>query len=231
MARLHLTAPLVLRLLVSSGVAQFRTGNLKVRVTFTDGRPCNIRVRVQLLGSASTSPVAEAHTNDSGMTEFNSVQIGNYHLMISGQGIEDTDSGGFEVDSRRSSQFLYVAVRRTQDTSPATVNVPSAPTVAAADLNIPESAAQEFDKATGLIAKQEWKKAVERLNKALLIILSTLQPTTICGWSTHVWATGPTSAKLCRGLSSLNDHFAPAFVNLARMSIADRDFPSADCYV
>jgi Tfp pilus assembly protein PilF len=27
---------------------------------------------------------------------------------------------------------------------------------------------------------------------------------------------------------SLNDHFAPAFVNLARMAITDHDFPAAE---
>src|SRR5215471_8144133 len=160
-----LAAPLLLLLFLTTALAQYRTGNLQVRITFSNGRPCNIRVRVQLMESASTNPVAEGYTNDSGMIEFNNVEIGNYHLIVSGQGIEETDSGMFEVDPRRLSQFQYVAVKRANEE--AASNAGGSSTVSASDLNIPENAAKEFDKATALMAKQDWKKAIERLNRAV----------------------------------------------------------------
>ena len=51
------TITLFVVFLIGEAMAQMmRTGNLKVRVTFTDGRPCNIKVRVQLMVSAGNTP-------------------------------------------------------------------------------------------------------------------------------------------------------------------------------
>jgi tetratricopeptide (TPR) repeat protein len=198
MVRHRLTVPLLLILLVSSATAQFRTGNLKVRVTFADGRRYNLPVRVQLMSSGSTSPLAEAYTSDAGMTGFNNVEIGNYYLIVSGQGIEETDSGAFEVDNRRTSQFQYVTVKRIRDGNEAAGNASGPSTVAAADMNIPANAAKEFDKATDLIARQEWKKAMERLNKALAIYPQYAAAYKTWALSMAAWATGLASAKHCR---------------------------------
>ena len=71
MPRCRLTAPLlvsffVISLFVCPAVAQLRTGNLKVRITFTNGHPCSIRVMVQLMLSAGSTSVAENYTHDEG---------------------------------------------------------------------------------------------------------------------------------------------------------------------
>jgi tetratricopeptide (TPR) repeat protein len=226
-----LTAPLLLVWLLSPAVAQFRTGNLKVRVTFTDGRPCNVSVHVELMGSASTTRVAEGYTNDTGMIEFNNVEIGNYHLIVSGRGIEDTDSGLFEVDPRKTSQFLYVAVKRARDDEQPNVNTAGTSTVAATALNIPENAAKEFDKATALMAKQDWKKAIERLKKALAIYPQYAAAYNNLGVVYARLGDRNHEREALQKSISLNDHFAPAFVNLARMAITDRDFPVAEAFL
>jgi tetratricopeptide (TPR) repeat protein len=199
-----------------------------VRVTFTDGRRCDIPVRVQLMGGASTSPVAEGYTNDAGMTEFNNVEIGTYHLIVSGEGIDETDSGVFEVDNRKGSQYLYVAVRRRRDADQGASNAPGAPTIGTADLKIPEGAAKEFDKATELIAKQDWKKAIDRLNKALTIYPQYSAAYNNLGVIYARLGDRNQEREALHKAISLNDHFAPAFVNLARMAIADRDFSVAE---
>ena len=219
-------ASLLFACLLSPATAQFRTGNLQVRVTFTDGRPCDIRAHVQLMGSASTSPVAESYTNDSGMTSFNNIEIGNYHLIVSGQGIQETDSGLFEVDPRRTSQFLYVTVKSTRKTEQPTLN--ELGTVGAMDLQIPESAAKEFDKATALMAKHDWKKAIERLDKALAIYPQYAAAYNNLGVVYSRIGDRNREREALRKAISLNDHFAPAFVNLAKMAISDRDFPAAE---
>src|SRR4029077_19453287 len=124
MASRALTALILVLLLSPSALAQSRSGNLKVRVTFPDGRACNSVVRVQVMGGASTSPVAEGYTNDAGMTEFNNLEIGNYHLIVSGARVEETDSGVFEVKRRRTSQYLYVTVRPARNADQGNMNVP-----------------------------------------------------------------------------------------------------------
>ena len=224
----RIVVPVLLVIFLTTTKAQFRTGNLQVRVTFTNGRPCNIRVRVQLMDSASTNPVAEGYTNDSGMIEFNNVEIGNYHLIISGQGIEETDSGMFEVDPRRLSQIQYVAVKRASSTEETATSAGGAPTVGAADLNIPENAAKEFDRATALMVKQDWKKAIERLNRALQIYPNYAAAYNNLGVIYARLGDREHEREALQKAISLNDHFAPAFVNLARMAIADHDLPNAD---
>ena len=45
----------------------------------------------------------------------------------------------------------------------------SGATVSASDLKVPKKASKEFDKATKLIAKQDWQAAIDQLNKALAL--------------------------------------------------------------
>jgi tetratricopeptide (TPR) repeat protein len=228
MASRALTAPLLLvLLLLPSALTQNRSGSLKVRVTLPDGRACNTVVRVQLMGG-STSPLADGYTNDVGMTEFNNLEIGNYHLIVSGEGIEQTDSGMFAVDNRRTSQYLFVTVKPARNVDQGHINLPGAPLVGAADLNIPEKAAMEFDKATKLMAKQDWKKAIERLNRALAIYPKYAAAYNNLGVIYARLGDRPREREALQKAVSLNDHFAPAFVNLAKMAIADRDMPQAE---
>lgn len=224
--------PLIL-LLVPCALAQFgsdlqRTGNLSVRVTFDHGRTCNAQVHVQLMESSGTTPVTEGYTNTSGMIEFSNVRIGNYHLIVSGEGIEETDSGVFEIGPRRLSQFQYVTVRRAGEARPTDSKQRSSPTVAAADLNIPAGAWNEFDKANELMKKENWEKAIERLTKALdiypkfaaaynnlAVVYSRLKDRVL-------------EREALQKAISINDHFAQAYVNLARMDIVDHNFPEAE---
>jgi hypothetical protein len=212
--------------LVCMSPAQNRNGSLKVRVTFTDGHPCNIKVRVRLMVSAGATPVAESYTNDSGLTDFDDVEIGTYHLVISGEGIEDTDSGQFQVDNRRSSQYETVTVKRVED--PSQASAPGASTVSVAEMNVPKGAVKEFDKASELIAKQQWKKAIDELNRALALYPQYVKAYNNLGVVYARLGDRASERTALQKALSLDDHFAPAWVNLARMSIVDRDFTIAE---
>src|ERR1700730_16503646 len=126
-----------------------QNGNLRVEVVLSNGRRCNIAVHVQLMSSAGTSVAAESYTNDSGSAELFNLEPGTYHLVVSGQGIETADSGVFEVDSRKLTQSVMVTVRRLEDANDA--NAKGASTIAAQDINIPENAGREFNKAIDLM--------------------------------------------------------------------------------
>lgn len=211
--------------IVTPAVAQARSGNLGIRVTFPDGRACNVVVRVQLMSGASTSPLAEGYTNDMGMTEFNNLQVGNYHVIVSGEGIEQTDSGTFEVDNRRTSQYQYVTVKPTKKSGEADL-IPGESIVSAADLKIPAKAAKEFDKANRLMARQEWKKAILHLNKALALYPQYARAYNNLGVAYARLGDRAQEREVLQKAVAL--HFAPACVNLAKMAIADRDMPQAE---
>jgi tetratricopeptide (TPR) repeat protein len=152
-------------------------------------------------------------------------------LIASGEGIENTDSGVFEVDARRTSQSVYMNLSRAQDRGQTTTSALGVSTIAKGDLNIPESAAKEFDKATDLMAKQDWTKAIDRLNKALAL---HPQYAAACNNLGVIYARLGDRNREREALQkavSLNNHFAPAFVNLARMAIADHDMPGAEGFL
>jgi tetratricopeptide (TPR) repeat protein len=213
-------------LLVAPAVAQSRNGNLRVRVSFTDGHPCTIKVHVQLMLSGSNTTTDEGYTNDIGEIEFFDLPVGEYHLVVSGDGIETTDSGIFDVDSRRGSQFQNVTVKRTDEAQQRASA--GDPTVAVADMNIPRAARKQFNKATDLIAREDWKKAIDLLNRALAIYPQYAQAYNNLGVVYARLGDRSNEKVALQKALAINDHFAPAWVNLGRMAIAQRDFPNAE---
>lgn len=224
----------LLLLLVPPCLAQFNRpdsyGTLRVHVVFPDGRSCQIQLHVVLMGSSSNIPVADSYTNNECMVDFGELGVGDYHMVISGQGIEETDSGIFQVDSRKSSQSIFVTVRPSPQ--PGTVAGQSGPpTVAAVDLNVPEDAKKEYAKAAEPFSKGEWNKAKEILLKALAIYPKFASAYNDLGVIYARLGDRLHERQSLQHAVSLNDHFAAAYVNLGKMDIADRNFPGAEGYL
>src|SRR5713226_6833491 len=127
------------------GMDPSQVGNVHVHVLYTNDRPAGLQLRVQLMIGSSSSPVSENFTNDQGRADFVGVPVGNYHVIVTGEGIEAADSGVFEVDRRKASQDLFITVHSTE--SNAKGNAAGPQSVAAVDLSVPDSARKEFDKA------------------------------------------------------------------------------------
>jgi tetratricopeptide (TPR) repeat protein len=229
MAR-HLFATLLV-LLTPCAFAQFPgldSGNVNVRVTFSDGRRCTSQVQVELMDSSGSASIAESFTNDSGMAEFSRVKVGDYHIIVTGDGIENTDSGAFEVDSRKVSQFVYIAVKRTGEGEASKSKESNAHSIAAVDLNIPDNARKEFDKASEFIARGNWKKAADRLQKALEMYPKYAAAYNNLGVARGHLGDRTGEREALQHAVLLDDKFAAAYVNLAKMDITDHNFPEAE---
>jgi Tfp pilus assembly protein PilF len=222
---------LLILLPVPYACAQFAApnlGNLKVRLTFTNDRGCDVQARVRLMGGAGTTQVGEGFANDNCSIEFPGVAPGNYHVLVSGEGIVTTDSGVFEVDARKGAQSIDVEVKRKGEEEAARPRRPNSRTVSAGDLNIPENARKEFDKASDLMAKENWKKAMDQLNKALASYPKYAAAYNNLGVIYGKLGDRTGEREALQKAVSLNDHFAPAYTNLAKMAIVDRNFPEAE---
>jgi tetratricopeptide (TPR) repeat protein len=205
--------------------AQMNTGNVHVYVTYFDDRPVTEQVKVGLVGGSSGSQVADTFTNDRGEATFLNVNAGNYHVSVSGAGIQSAESDSFMVDERKSTQSVLVRVRPEGENGEAKSKNG---TVSASDLKVPKKASQEFDKATKLMANQEWQKAIDQLNKALALYPGYAEAYTNLG---VVYARLGDSEKEREALQkaiAANDHFAPAYVNLARMEMKEHNFAAAE---
>jgi Tfp pilus assembly protein PilF len=216
---------LALLMLVGCAAAQDRSGNLKVRITFTDGRPCNLRVQVRLLLSPGSTPLLEGYADESGLIDFDDIAVGNYHLLVSGDGIVDTDSGLFEVDNRKGTQMQTVTVRRSDENSP---GAPGQATVSVADMSIPKNAHKLFAQAADSIAAQDWKKAIAQLDEAVAIYPRYVQAYTNLGVVYHRMGDRDSERRSLEKAISLDEHYAPAWINLGWMAIAQQNFPEAE---
>jgi|SRR5579863_376060 len=230
----RLLLPLQL-LLLSCAFAQLGkpdgTGNLRVRIVFTDGRRCSIQVRVQLMAGASNESVGDGFTNDECMVEFSGLRVGTYHLIVSGEGIQETDSGMIEVDSRKTTQTALVTVKRVGENDRSNDKDSRMPTVAAKDLNIPSEARKDFDKASDLIARENWNKAKERLMQALAIYPRYAAAYNNLGVVFGRLGDRAGEREALQKAVSLDDRFAPAYANLAKMDITDHNFSDAEMFL
>jgi tetratricopeptide (TPR) repeat protein len=224
--RLLLPAALLLSL---SAVAQFKNagvGNLKVRVVYTDERAVAAHARVQLMSSASNNPIGEEFTNDLGEVEFYGIDAGNYHVVVMGEGIQDADSGIFEVDGRKGSQSISITVQRTGEGANATK--PGTPSVSVNQLKIPSNAKSKYEEASRLMAKADWTGAIGRLKQAIALYPAYAEAyNNLAAAEARLGNRGRAREALQKAIS-VDDHFVPALVNLARLEEKDRNHGVAE---
>ena len=230
-------APLFASLLAVNLQAQIRgrsgvgipsnVGNVHVRVVFANDRGAGPYLLVRLMEGSSDGVVRTSYTNDVGQAEFIGVPVGNYHVEISGPGVQTTTSDTFEVDERKGTQAKYVTVRPADDAGPKPVSANSR-MVSTTDLNVPQKARKELDKANEEMAMQNWKKSLEHLNQAI-----QLAPQ----WATAYNNLGVLYAKMndvpheeeaLKKAIKFDDHFAPALLNYGKLCLRQKNFPQAE---
>lgn len=137
---------------------------LSVRVMFTDGRPAPGQVRVQLL-TASELYVAESFTDEMGSVRF-SVRAGSYRLRLTSVQIDDTVTPVFNIGPRDPSHTEWVSVRPLP---PKEGSQPGSPSglVSLTQMNVPDKARKEYEKAGKAMQASNWGKARLQLEKAI----------------------------------------------------------------
>jgi Tfp pilus assembly protein PilF len=237
MLRRNLLTGLILALIVNRANAQVgrgmepgQVGSIHVHVVLTSDRSAGMHLRVQLMSDSGSTPVSEVFTDDRGQAQFNGVQIGEYHVIVTGNEIEPADSGMFEVDRRRMSQTLFVTVHSKDESKPDSAGTGNA-SVAVADLDIPTSAKREFDKASEAMTRQDWLGAEERLKQA-----TAIYPRYALAYNNLAVVYGRMNDRSHQRESlekalALNDHLVPALVNLAKLCFQDGNYTRAETLV
>lgn len=206
------------------GGAGSSSGNLRVRVTDINDRPIGTQALVQLLATGSASVSAEAYCDNEGMLEFSRIAPGTYHLIVSGDGLEKTDSGTFEVDERKTTQMQYVRVKKLADSQQSG----GGPAVNLRDLNVPEGASKEFDQASTALTQQDWNGAVTHLNRAVAIYPKYVEAYSNLGAAYQHLGNAEQERQALQKAIDLDGHFAPALMNLGMLSIIEKKYPEAE---
>jgi tetratricopeptide (TPR) repeat protein len=208
------------------GMDASQFGNVHVHVVYADNRSAGLQLRVRLMSGSGSTPVSENFTNDQGRTEFIGVPVGNYHVIVTGEGIEEADSGVFELDRRKTSQDLFITVHSTE--SNAKGNAAGLQSVAAVDLNVPDDARKEFEQANEDMGRQDWTSAQQRLNRAISDYPQYAQAyNNLAAVYGHLNDPAHEREALERAIE-LNDHLAPALVNLAKLCFQDKNAARAE---
>ena len=153
--------------------------------------------------------------------------MGDYHVIVSGDGIQTTESRLFEVDERKATQSQYITVRRIEDSGPQPVGSKSS-MVSAAELNVSPKARKELDKANEAMARHDWKKALEHLNKAIAIDPHYAAAYNNLGVLYARMNDDAHEREALEKAISLDDHFAAPNVNLAKLCLREKNFPKAE---
>jgi tetratricopeptide (TPR) repeat protein len=194
---------------------------LRVDVAFVEGGHAMSGIRVQLLqGLASAVPVEVEMTNSSGSVDFRDLPPGDYRVVVSGDGIETTQSDVHIGDGEVFGSRL-IAVRKAAEPNSGVPKGVLGNTVTVAELNVPQEATQELTRGAAEMQHNNWKKAAEHFNKAIAIY-----PQFASGYynlSVAYSRLGKPEAQrdaLQKALK-INDSFVPALVSLAHLEVAD----------
>ena len=211
----------------AGGSSSPRTGNVHVHVVFADDRRAGVNLQVQLMLGSSNTPVATTYTNDAGVAAFASIAVGDYHALVSGGDVQTTQSDVFEIDSRRLNQNEYVTVQRLAN-SGSNPKPSNASMISTSELNVPVKARSELEKGVEAMAKQDWKKALERLNKAIAIYPQYAAAYNNLGVLYARMSDPVHEREALEKAIHLDDHLATAEVNLAKLCLREKNFSQAE---
>ncbi len=206
---------------------QIGSGSVHIHVVYADDRRAGSNLLVRLMQGPSSTPVQTTYTNDAGKADFWSIPVGDYHVVVSGDGIQTTESAMFEVDARQVSQAQYVTVRPIEAGGPKPRGSRSG-TVSASDLNVPSKARKELDKANEAMSRQDWSTAVELLDKAIAIYPQYAGAYNNLGVVYSRMNDAAHEQEALQKAISLDEHFAPACENLAKLYLRQKDFAQAE---
>jgi len=200
------------------------TQHVQVSIVFTDAGRCDLTSRASLWGLGGV--VAEKRVNNDCVADLGRVPEGTYHLSVTGQSFSRLDTDSVRIESS-AAEHLEVKVRRT-DSLQETNGVRSASLVEVTNLGIPVRARREFDKGVEFMTRHNWQKAIEKLNRAIAIYPGYSGAYNNLGVVYGQLGERDQETSALESAIRLNDHFAPAYVNLARVNITADHFPEAE---
>ena len=200
---------------------------VRLHLALAGGGSCDSSMRVALMGNANF-PVAEGFASRDCVVVFYQVPAGAYHAVVDGQSLQSTNVAVELSPSDFSDiQDLEVKVKPIGRVG-VTNGLPANSFVSVADLGVPAAAEKEFAKASHLIEKQDWDKAIDRLQKAVTIYPSFAAAYNNLGVVYSRVGNRARGREALQKAISIDDHLVPAYVNLSRISIVANNFAEAD---
>ena len=215
-------------LFASRTLAQFEPANpVQIVVNVFIGslqNPAASTLTVQLLdqfGSRET----EQHTDSTGRVEFRT-KTATKRIRIFGPGIEE-HTEVLEIEAVEIRKMVRVIVRAKTGASAETASPPTG-TVSATRLAVPEKAQKEFRKGSEATAKKEWAQAKNHFEAAIAIYPAFDVAYNGLGVALSAMGDTRSARPAFEKAIQLNDDFAEAYRNLARIALADSGYEEVE---
>lgn len=207
--------------------AQFEKQNptvLVVRVSigsYQHAAPPNLSVQLQ---DGFGGLEHEGHTDTRGMVEF-STFTATKRIRIFGPGIVEQEET-IQIEPAESRKMVNIIVK--EDTRGAPVNSSPGKTVPTERLNAPDKAQKEFQKGSDSLTKKDWPEAKKHFTAA--IAAYDRYDVAHNGLGMALASSGnPQEARTAfEKAIAINEKFAEAYRNLARISLSEKKFDEAD---
>jgi len=227
--------PLFIFFPAATRVHSQKVGTVQVVVrVYLDGlnNPAGTNLTVQLLDTFG-SLEKETHTDSGGMVQFQAKVITSgsqettKRLRIYGPGIKEYEEQ-LDIGAMEFRKNVNVVVRSNPSGAP-TTGLPTDPnSVAANRLKVPEKAEKEFLKGKDAGDRKDWPTATKHFQAA--IALYTDYDLAYNGLGQALASSGdtPGARSAFEKAIQLNDNFAAAYRNLARLSLNEHKFEEMD---
>jgi len=177
-------------------------------------------------GNDATSQGSQ-QTDAGGRVVFHTTN-GIHQFRITGQGIEDYD-GSIQIMRQESSHIENIIVKSKPLNGQATVAVPgSSDVVAASRLSVPDKAAKEFKAGSKALEAKDYTEAKKKFANATSIYAD--YSLAYNGLGVAQMSSGDEAAARAsfEKAIKIDDHFAEAYRNLARLALGDHKFEEMD---
>lgn len=200
---------------------------IQIRVQWPNGRAVKDPVHIQLVNSVGV-PMAGTYTTQDGMAEFRNQKFGTYQLRLDGATIEDALTPRFQIVPGEGVHMEWVHV--TPKNQNAVADKPQGQ-VSAAEMNIPENARKEMEKAMEYFDTKQYKDADKHFQEAVKIYPKYARAWNNLGVIRAKAGDRAGAMDSWKKAIAADDRFGPAYFNLARVSIANKQPAEAQALI
>jgi Tfp pilus assembly protein PilF len=181
--------------------------------------PAGISVQIlDVFGTGKTERV----TDESGSVAFGTMS-GSHRIRIYGPGIVEYN-GSFDIYRDEPHHLENITVRSETSAGPRA----ALPAVAVSRLNVPDKAAKEFRAGSKALEEKNYSEAKKRFTNATAIYGDYDVAYNGLGVAQMASGDAPAARASFEKAIQIDDHFAEAYRNLARISLADHKYDEMD---
>jgi tetratricopeptide (TPR) repeat protein len=209
--------------------AQFEPANrvqLVVHV-FVDSlqEPAPPTLNVQLLDEFGTIE-KESHTDSRGVVEFQT-KTTTKRLRIYGPGVQEYNEI-LEIESMERRKDANIVVKAAPSASPTGTNASTQGMISASRMKVPEKAERELQKGKEAGEQKDWTKAKKHFEAAIAIYPDYDVAYNGLGQALASGGDAGAARAAFEKAIQINDNFAAAYRNLARISLSEHNFDETD---